>query len=56
MTLHFIGASEVIISPNKRIIALFHYFFLQIEASLKSVEKHTAPQLQDPLFCAFHRY
>ena len=56
MLLHLICAFEVITSPNKRVITLFHHFFLQFRHIVEIDQKRITPQLQDPLSRAFYKY
>ena len=49
MTVHLTCAFQVIKLPNEKVIALVHYFFLQL---LHIAEIGQMPQLQDP--CPVH--
>ena len=53
ITLELTCALQVIKLSNERVIALFHYFFLQFSHIAEICQ---TPQLQDPLSCAFHKY
>ena len=52
-TLHLTCSFQDIKLPNKRVIALFHHFFLQF---FHIAEIGQTPQVQDTLSLAFHKY
>ena len=52
MLLHLICAFEVITSPNERVIALFHHFFLQFRHVVEIDQKaHNTTTSRPPVPC-----
>ena len=56
MPLHLSCDFQVIKMPNEKVMALFITFSSNFYVALKSFKNRITPQLQDPLYRAFHKY